>query len=180
MAAMAQDLRDAGHVDAADADQVDALRDRADERVVHDRPHFGELEQDAGDAARRVGPRQAMGRLSHVAQALLVVQQLADERQHLVEVFVVEDCGGTVALEVAGVDALVAARVGVGDEDGGQADRRKLAEHGGAGAADGEVGGGHRPGCVFVQVAEEVIARPELLRQSVADLRRARARRTGR
>ncbi len=64
-----------------------------------------------------IGAGEALRRLPHASQALLVVQELADEREQALDVLVLEDDGRSVPFKVTGVDPLVTPGVAVWHKD---------------------------------------------------------------
>src|SRR6266545_7822968 len=90
------------------------------------------FQQYAGDATRGVRSSQTACGLSHASQTLVIVQQFTDKRQHLLQIFVIQDDGGAVSLQVTGVDTLMSAGIRVRHEDRWKADSRQLAEDGSA------------------------------------------------
>src|SRR3972149_1211686 len=98
-----------------------------------------------GDALGRVRFGLAAGGSRHRRQAFRIFEQGAHRRNEVdAQTGIVHRYGGPPLHEVVSIDSLVAPRVGVGHQDGGQPEQRQLTQGGSSGPGDGK--GGRRKG----------------------------------
>ena len=121
----------------------------------------GHGEDEGGDVVRRLGPGQAPHRFGHLRPPFVVLQQVEHQAQEapLPQGGVREGDRAPVLDQEGGVGVLVP--VGVGDEDGGEAQEGQLGQGRGPGPADDQVARRHGLGDAPVEVAEEAVALAE-------------------